>query len=156
MIIKEHKAAITGKETHTIIQEIKGKNYKFNTVNYGFDWDQTRFKYRVITKCPAGFLTISEGEDYLCNVVKGYKKGALQTIEARTEMGTNFLTVFAMKAGKFFVTERSIIENITVGDVRVYFPNMADEGHWKAIASKNWGDKAYGKMMGYRNDSYVL
>ena len=65
--IKKHTNDITG-TSFTVEQNIKGKMHKFYVKDLGLDWDKTKYKYRSISKCVAGFLTINSGEDYLSNL----------------------------------------------------------------------------------------
>jgi len=52
-----------------------------------------------------------------------------------------------MKASKFYIIDKVIIENLTVGDIHSGFPKMADYNHWKSIGSKTWADPAYGVLV---------
>ena len=144
MYIKENKHAITDGPTFTIEQNINGKMHKFHTSDYGFEWD-VEYDYRVITKCVAGYLVISDGKSTLQALVSRWTKNALQTIELKsTHPGSDtYLTVLALKANKFHTVANCIIENIEIGTIHSSFPKMADHGHWKAIGSKTWADNAY-------------
>mgnify|MGYP000208966450 CR=1 FL=1 len=93
MYIKEHKCSIMENTTFSIEQKINNKMYKFHTNDYGFEWD-VEYDYRVITKCVAGFMTISDGKSTLQNLVNRYQKNALQTIEVKSLQSDNYLTVF--------------------------------------------------------------
>jgi hypothetical protein len=144
MYIKEHKCSIMENTTFSIEQKINNKMYKFHTNDYGFEWD-VEYDYRVITKCVAGFMTISDGKSTLQNLVNRYQKNALQTIELKsTHPGSDtYLTALALKAGKFVTVANCILENIDIGTIHSSFPKMADHSHWKAIGSKTWADNAY-------------
>ena len=143
MYIKEHKG-YSDETVYSIEQNIGGKMHKFHTSEYGFKWD-VEYDYRVVTKCVAGWMTISEGKASLQNLVNRYKKGALQTIELKsTHPGSDtYLTALALKANKFATVANCILENITIGTIHSSFPKMADHGHWKSIGSKTWADNAY-------------
>ena len=143
MYIKEHKG-YSDETVYSIEQNIGGKMHKFHTSEYGFKWD-VEYDYRVVTKCRAGWMTISEGKASLQNLVNRYKKGALQTIELKsTHPGSDtYLTALALKANKFATVANCILENITIGTIHSSFPKMADHGHWKSIGSKTWADNAY-------------
>ena len=143
MYIKEHKG-YSDETVYSIEQSIGGKMHKFHTSEYGFKWD-VEYDYRVVTKCVAGWMTISEGKASLQNLVNRYKKGALQTIELKsTHPGSDtYLTALALKANKFATVANCILENITIGTIHSSFPKMADHGHWKSIGSKTWADNAY-------------
>ena len=143
MYIKEHKG-FSDETVYSIEQNINGKMHKFQTSEYGFKWD-VEYDYRVVTKCVAGWMTISEGKSTLAALVNRYKKNALQTIELKsTHPGSDtYLTALALKANKFATVANCILENITIGTIHSSFPKMADHGHWKNIGSKTWADNAY-------------
>ena len=143
MYIKEH-TGLNDERVYSVEQKINNKWHKFHTSEYGFKWD-VEYDYRVVTKCVAGWMTISEGKATLQNLVNRYKKGALQTIELKsTHPGSDtYLTALALKANKFATVANCILDNITIGTIHSSFPKMADHGHWKAIGSKTWADNAY-------------
>ena len=142
MYIKEH-TNYDKKPVFSIEQNIGGKMHKFHTQNYGLDWNTTKYKYRAITKCRAGFMTISEGERTLAGVITGWKKNSLHTVQIQLPGSDFYVTVLAMKANKFHIVSNTILENIKIGDIHSCFPKMADHSHWKAIGSKTWADPAY-------------
>jgi len=142
MYIKEH-TNYDKKPVFSIEQNIGGKMHKFHTMNYGLDWNTTKYKYRAISKCRAGFMTISEGETTLQRAVCTWKKNALQTVEVQLPGHDIYVTVLAMKANKFHIVENTILENIKIGTIHSSFPKMADHGHWRSIGSKTWADNAY-------------
>ena len=156
MYIKENKHALSDGPTFTIEQNINGKMHKFHTSEYGFKWN-VEYDYRVVTKCVAGWMTISEGKSSLQALVNRYKKGALQTIELKsTHPGSDtYLTALALKANKFATVANCILENITIGTIHSSFPKMADHGHWKNIGSKTWADNAYRLEDSFKNITLV-
>ena len=151
MYIKEHKG-YSDETVYSIEQNIGGKMHKFHTSEYGFKWD-VEYDYRVVTKCRAGWMTISEGKASLQNLVNRWKKGALQTIELKsTHPGSDtYLTALALKANKFATVANCILENITIGTIHSSFPKMADHGHWQSIGSKTWADNAYRLEDSFKN-----
>ena len=105
-------------------------------------------KFRAVVKCRAGFNTIVDGKDYHRNVMDimtGYKKGALQTIEFLSEGTDHWLTVFALKGKKVVVVDEEILENITVGDINSTFLNteLYNQNQYQSVNAKTWVDKAY-------------
>ncbi len=142
MQITEHNAI--GTTGFSITQQVKGKQYKFHAHNHGLCWDK-EYDYQVITKCQAGFFTVSSGKSKLCNIVTGYKTNKLHTVQIKNEYGT-YLTALAIKGGKFYLIDKEILECLTVGDIHSNFPAMADYEHWKNIGSKTWADLAYGPL----------
>ena len=148
--IKEHNG-INDQPVFSIEQNIGGKMHKFHTVNHGLDWNTTKYKYRAISKCRAGFMTNSEGETTLQRAVCTWKKNALQTLQVQLPEHDVWVHVLAIKANKFVLAENAILENITIGTIHAQFPKMADHGHWKNIGSKTWADKAYKLEDSYKN-----
>jgi len=160
MYIKEHKG-YSGETVYSIEQNIGGKMHKFHTSEYGFKWDEV-YDYRVVTKCVAGWMTISEGKATLQQLVNKWKKGALQTIELKSATphwnhpgSDTYLTALALKANKFATVANCILENITIGTIHNSFPKMADHGHWRSIGSKTWADNAYKLEDSFKNITLV-
>tara|TARA_R110000744_G_scaffold131360_1_gene239448 strand:+ start:60 stop:539 length:480 start_codon:yes stop_codon:yes gene_type:complete len=155
MYIKEHKG-YSDETVYSIEQNINGKMHKFYTSEYGFKWD-VEYDYRVITKCVAGYLVISDGKSTLQALVNRWTKNALQTIELKsTHPGSDtYLTVLALKANKFHTVANCILDNIDIGTIHSSFPKMADHGHWKAIGSKTWADNAYRLVDSFKNITLV-
>ncbi len=155
MYIKEH-TGYTDETVYSVEQKINNKWHKFYTSECGFKWD-VEYDYRVVSKCVAGWMTISEGKSTLQNLVNRYKKGALQTIELKSihPGADHYLTALAIKAGKFATVANCILDNITIGTIHSSFPKMADHGHWKAIGSKTWADNAYRLEDSFKNITLV-
>ena len=150
MTIQEHNG-INDQPVFSIDQIIGGKRHTFHTVNHDLDWNTTKYKYRAISKCRAGFMTISEGETTLQRAVCTWKKNALQTLQVQLPEHEVWVNVLAIKGNKFVLAENTILENITIGTIHSQFPKMADHGHWRAIGSKTWADKAYKLEDSYKN-----
>jgi len=150
MHITEHKN-FNDQPVFSIEQAIGGKMHRFHTSNYGLDWNVTKYKYRAISKCRAGFLTISEGESTLERTVCNWKKNCLHTVEVQLPESEIWVTVLALKANKFHLVENCILENIKIGAIHSSFPKMADHGHWRAIGSKTWADNAYKLEDSFKN-----
>tara|TARA_R110000796_G_scaffold6992_11_gene24418 strand:+ start:1552 stop:2016 length:465 start_codon:yes stop_codon:yes gene_type:complete len=143
MYIREQNS-VMGKG-FTVEQLVNGKMCKFMVNDNKFD-SETVYEYRAITKCVAGFLTISEGKGELSQIATRWEKNRLHTLEVKNQYG-NYQTVLAMKGGKFYMVDKSIVESLTVGDIHSTFPKMADHNHWKSIGSKTWADPAYGVLV---------
>mgnify|MGYP003651235753 FL=1 len=143
MYIREQNS-VMGKG-FTVEQLVNGKMCKFMVNDNKFD-SETVYEYRAITKCVAGFLTISEGKGELSQIATRWEKNRLHTLEVKNQYG-NYQTVLAMKGGKFYMVDKSIVESLTVGDIHSTFPKMADHNHWKSIGSKTWSDPAYGVLV---------
>ena len=153
--IKKHTNDIMG-TSFTVEQNIKGKMHKFYVKDLGLDWDKTKYKYRSISKCVAGFLTINSGEGYLCNLFR-YDRNKLFNVEIQLPDSDYYFSVLNMKGNKFLHIDKTVIENLTVGDIHSTFPNMADYSHWKSIGSKSWADPAYGELKDtFENTTFEL
>lgn len=124
---------------------------KINTVNYLTDY--TKGKFRFITKCRAGWMTISEAREfenaqYIKNpesLLTAHKKGALQTVEFCPEGGNYYLTIFARKGNKIALIDEAILANLTVGTINQLFynTNLYDQEQYHAVNAKTWADRAY-------------
>lgn len=141
--IKKHTNPTLG-TSFTIEQNIKGKMHTFYVKDLGLDWN-TKYKYRSISKCRAGFLTINSGERLLCNLFR-YEKNKLFNVEIQLPGSDFYVSVLNMKNNKFLHIDKTVIENLTIGDIHSTFPNMADYSHWKSIGSKTWAGLAYGEL----------
>lgn len=141
--IKKHTNDTLG-TSFTIEQNIKGKMHTFYVKDLGLDWN-TKYKYRSISKCRAGFLTINSGEGLLCNLFR-YDKNKLFNVEIQLPGSDFYVSVLNMKNNKFLHIDKTVIENLTIGDIHSTFPNMADYSHWKSIGSKTWAGLAYGEL----------
>ena len=141
--IKKHTNPTLG-TSFTIEQNIKGKMHTFYVKDLGLDWN-TKYKYRSISKCRAGFLTINSGEGLLCNLFR-YDKNKLFNVEIQLPGSDFYISVLNMKSNKFLHIDKTVIENLTIGDIHSTFPNMADYNHWKSIGSKTWAGLAYGEL----------
>lgn len=141
--IKKHTNHTLG-TSFTIEQNIKGKMHTFYVKDLGLDWN-TKYKYRSISKCRAGFLTINSGEGLLRNLFR-YDKNKLFNVEIQLPGSDFYVSVLNMKNNKFLHIDKTVIENLTIGDIHSTFPNMADYSHWKSIGSKTWAGLAYGEL----------
>ena len=104
-------------------------------------------KYRVITKCQAGFLVSSViVVSNALNALRSYKPKSLQSIaRIMGPVGEEFdVTVFARNGKKVWIAE-AMLENITVGDINQSFYNTAlyNQFQYNAVNAKTWADKAY-------------
>ena len=104
-------------------------------------------KYRVITKCQAGFMVTSviEASNAL-NVLRSYKPKAIQSIaRIMGKVGEEFdVTVFARSGKKIWIAE-AMLEEITVGDINQGFSSTAlyNQYQYSAVNAKTWASKAY-------------
>jgi hypothetical protein len=110
-------------------------------------------KFRFITKCRAGFLTISDSRDfdnahYMArpeSLISGFKKGALQTVQFNPEGTDIWLTVFAKNGKKIPVIDQAILADLSVGTVNSYWLNTAlyNQHQYTAVGAKTWASKAF-------------
>jgi len=108
---------------------------------------------RFITKCHAGFLTISEARDFDIerynknpeSLITGYKKGALQTVEVEIGNSGIYLTVFARVGKKVHLIDKAILASLTVGTINqlYYNTNLYSATQYKAVNASTWASKAY-------------
>jgi hypothetical protein len=123
----------------------------FNTVDYLSE--STTGKFRFVTKCRAGWLTISDARGfdnerlmkYPETIISGHKKGALHTVEFCPEGSDFYLTVFAKQGKKIKIIDKTILENLTVGIINSMWFNtdLYHQAHYAYFNAKTWADKAY-------------
>ena len=104
-------------------------------------------KYRVITKCQAGFLVSSViVVSNALNALRSYKPKSLQSIaRIMGPVGEEFdVTVFARSGKKVWIAE-AMLEDITVGDINNGFHNTSlyNQFQYSAVNAKSWASKAY-------------
>lgn len=123
------------------------------TLNVLGAYPNTAGKFRFITKCRAGWMTISEARDfdnenymkYPESLLTAYKKGALQTIEFQPEGSGVWLTVFAKKGNKIILMDEVIMAHLTVGTINQYWvnTNLYSQSQYAAVGAKTWADRAF-------------
>jgi hypothetical protein len=113
----------------------------------------TAGKFRFISKCRAGFMTIVDGRDfdnerymqYPESLINGYKKGALQTVQFNPEGTDIWLTVFARVGKKIHLCDQTILRNLTVGTINglYYNTNFYSQSQYSAVGATSWASKAF-------------
>jgi hypothetical protein len=113
----------------------------------------TAGKFRFISKCRAGFMTIVDGRDmdnamYMQHpesLITGYKKGALQTVQFNPEGTDIWLTVFARVGKKIHLCDQTILRNLTVGTINglYYNTNFYSQSQYSAVGATSWASKAF-------------
>jgi len=105
-------------------------------------------KYRVITKCQAGFMNASVKQARSAmEVFRSYKIKAVHSI-ARVKdiagIGELDFMVYA-RAGKKVWIEEDMLAEVTVGDINQDLFNTAlyNQHQYLAVNAKVWADKAY-------------
>lgn len=112
--------------------------------------------YRAIVKCQAGFMTVVDDLGIQNNwgkkqwnkaidVFRGFKKGALQTIEFQAEGTTHWLTVFARTGKTVKLMDIQLFLDMEVGDINQDWSstNLYSQRNYQAAGAKTWADKAF-------------
>ncbi len=109
--------------------------------------------FRVVTKCRAGFMTISECRDFdndlysnhPASVLANYKKGALQTVEFKADGTESWLTVFARTGKKIHLVDEEILKTLDIGTINQLWYNteLYSQEQYAAVGAKTWADLAY-------------
>jgi len=74
--------------------------------------------YRIITKCKAGFFTVTENKHNTpLDCLRSFHPGVVHTIEEKH--GNNFFTVFALKGPRVFIASNDIFISSYISN---YFP----------------------------------
>ncbi len=113
-------------------------------------------QYRAVVKVQAGFLTVVDDLGIVANwgkqqwnspmdVFRGFKKGALQTIQYKAEGTDHWLTVFARTGNKIKLMDVDMFLNMTVGDINQDWSrtNLYSQNNYKMAGAKTWADKAF-------------
>jgi len=103
-------------------------------------------EYRVIVKCQAGFMTISENAGVsVIDTFRGFKKGALQTIQFKAKNTNSWLTVFARKGKKVILMDKELFIDMKVGDINQDWSdtNLYSQTNYAMCKAKTWDDKAF-------------
>ena len=124
------------------------KNRDLTITDLGDPFMCSEGKYRVITKCKAGYMVTSVIEaSSAINALRRYKIKAVQSI-ARIKniegIGEYDFTVFA-RVGKKVWIEEDMLAEMTVGDIKqdLYKTALYNQFQYNAVNAKTWADKAY-------------
>jgi hypothetical protein len=105
-------------------------------------------KYRVITKCQAGFMisSVKQARSAM-EVFRSYKIKAVHSIARVKEIGNigeHDFMVYARKGKKVWI-EEDMLAQLTVGDINQELGNTAlyNYKQYSAVNAKTWADKAY-------------
>ncbi len=112
--------------------------------------------YRAIVKVKAGFMTIVDDMgiqnkwgrqqwNKAIDVFRGFKKGALQTIEFKAEGSDTWLTVFAKAGNKVKLMDYQLFLDMEVGDINQNWSNtnLYSQTNYALCNAKTWADKAF-------------
>ena len=114
-------------------------------------------EYRAIVKVQACFMTVvddlgiqakwSSGPSWkkAMDVFRGFKRGALQTIQFRAEGADVWLTVFARKGNKVVLMDTAMFLEMEVGDINQDWSNsnLYSQNNYRLCNAKTWADKAF-------------
>jgi hypothetical protein len=139
------------KNMNKLVIAVKNKDLKVMTFfnkEGEFDGMCGEGKYRVITKCQAGFLVTSVVEaSSAINALRRYKIKSVHSIARIKEVdtiGDYEFTVFARAGKKIWIAE-AMLSEMTVGDINQDLSNTAlyNQFQYNAVNAKTWADKAY-------------
>jgi hypothetical protein len=105
-------------------------------------------KYRVITKCQAGFMTTSVKEaKSAIDVFRSYKIKSVHSIARIMDVkgvGERDFMVYARTGKKVWIEEALLCE-LEVGDINQSLSNTAlyNQAQYQAVNAKSWASKAY-------------
>jgi len=116
-------------------------------------------EYRAISKVRAGFMVVVEdlgiqnkwstGAEWkkAIDVFRGFKKGALQTIQFRADGTDHWLTVFAKAGTKIKIMDAQMFRDMEVGDINQNWSNtnLCDHRQYAMVNAKTWASKAFVK-----------
>jgi hypothetical protein len=113
-------------------------------------------EYRAIVKVKAGFMVVVDDigiqnkwgrQDWnrAIDVFRGFKRGALQTIQFKAEGTNSWLTVFARKGKKIVLMDKQLFMDMKVGDINQdwFNTNLYNQTNYKMCKAKTWDDKAF-------------
>jgi hypothetical protein len=115
-------------------------------------------QYRAIVKVKAGFMTVVDDLGIQANwgkqqwnkpieVFRGFKRGALQSIQFRAEGTSAWLTVFARTGNKVKVADDELLADMNIGDINQDWSrsNLYNMAQYQLVGAKTWADKAFVK-----------
>jgi len=113
-------------------------------------------QYRAISKVRAGFMTVVDDLGIQANwgrqdwnsaieVFRGFKKGALQTIQFKAEGTNSWLTVFARSGKNVKLADVELLAQMKVGDINQNWSNtnLYNQYQYQAVNAKSWDSFAY-------------
>ena len=108
---------------------------------------------RFISKTRAGYMTVTDARNFeieSCNankenLINGFLKGALQTVQVQFENSDYFFTVFARVGKKVHLIDEAILADLTEGTINQLFYNTSlySQLQYQAVGSKTWASKAF-------------
>ena len=129
-----------------VVIAVKNKDLRVNMSRDPFMCGEG--KYRVITKCQAGFMTTSVKQARSAmEVFRSYKIKAVHSIARIKDVvhiGEYDFMVYA-RTGKKVWIEEDMLAQLTVGDINqdLYNTALYNQFQYQAVNAKTWADKAY-------------
>jgi hypothetical protein len=120
---------------------VKNKQVSVSVSNHIKDTTK-EYEFRIAGKCRGGFINIHDTKGTPHSVISGYKKNTLVNIQMKNEFG-HWMNVYTTKGNTWHSIDRGFLEVMTVGTMRVSFPDMCDMELWKLVNTKTWADKAF-------------
>lgn len=105
-------------------------------------------KYRIISKCRAGFMVSSlTTAKSAIDLFRSCNKKAVQSISRIKDIegiGEYEFTVYA-RSGKKVWIEEDMLAEVTVGDINqdLYKTSLYNQFQYQSVNAKTWADKAY-------------
>ena len=127
---------------------IAQKNKDLTITNYSGDSMCGEGKYRVITKCQAGFMITSVKQaKSAIDVFRSYKikhVHSIAFIKENDKLGGYDFMVYA-RAGKKIWIEEDLLRELEVGDINQSLTNTAlySQEQYNAVNAKSWASQAY-------------
>ena len=147
-IIKIHRSEDSLSCNHwygTVYQtDSKGKHFEFSVSNH-LD-PKEKYNWRTVGKCKAGFLTIFERENITPEAISYYFSKDTKNVQVYKEFENGkglWLNVLTFKGGRFHSIDKSILENLNIGNMHSDFPKMVDYNLWERVGAKNHSHMAY-------------
>ena len=134
------------KNLSKVVIAIKNKDLRVTSLGDEFMCSEGR--YRVITKCQAGFMVTSVVEaSSALNALRRYKMKAVQAIARIKDVaniGEHDFTVYARTGKKVWIEENMLAE-MTVGDINggLYNTALYNQAQYKAVNAETWASKVY-------------
>jgi hypothetical protein len=107
--------------------------------------DTKEYKFRMIGKARAGFPLIHEVECSIAELPYYLSKHTtyVEFLRVDESRRSNWFHILTTKGGKWHSIEKSLLENLKVGDMHNAFPKMIDWNIWKAMNTKFHSCKSF-------------
>ena len=134
------------KNTNKLVIAVKNRDLTITNLQDPFMCSEG--KYRIISKCRAGFMvsSLTTAKSAIA-VLRDCKMKAVQSISRIKDIegiGEYEFTVYA-RAGKKIWIEEDMLAEVTVGDINqdLYRTALYNQFQYQSVNAKTWADKAY-------------